>query len=118
MLYFSIHEGQDVFCAERSDEQVQRFYKKVLFPLLTMSKKLAPFKRSDGKSGRQDTSSDTILTNGASNQLRSAATDGAFRALKAFLIILDEFSAPIYQPDAEGSKHGLAWNARSSSAPR
>jgi phage terminase large subunit GpA-like protein len=112
LLYFAAHEGQDVFYSERSEDYAQVFYKKYVYPMVTESKDLAPLKRPDTRSGRQDTWQNTILTTGAAIQLRSAATDGAFRQIKAYFLVMDECSAAAYQAgkaDSEGDKTSLAW---------
>ncbi len=113
LLYYACHEGQDVFFSERSDGPLHYFYNKFLYPILTAEAgNVSHMKRPDGKQGRQDQWTDTILTNGASAQLRSASTNGSFRQLKAGFLVLDECSSKEYQPSAtnsEGDKPSLAW---------
>lgn len=108
LLYFAVHEGFDVFYTERTEQPLKKFYDSMLWPIADQSDAIKRKKPERGKFNWTDLPFD----NGTSIQLRSATTDGAFRQIKANLIVLDECSNEAYQAggaDSEGDKPSLAW---------
>ena len=110
MLYMACHEGDDVLYTERTDDACKTFYKDMLLPMLQASTKIAHLKRAEQTGSRQDTWSDTYLTNGAKIQLRSVTGDGFARQIKARWIVADEAGSKEYRSgraNSEGDKLAL-----------
>jgi phage terminase large subunit GpA-like protein len=110
-IYFGAHEGYDTIFYERSDGDAQKWHDDRLYPILTSSTALVGVLRPDSRSGVQDAWTDRYLRNGAVFQQRGVQTDGAFKAIRGFIVSIDEAGDPAFLgkgKDKEGNKVGLA----------
>jgi len=90
LIYFACWEAQDVIFYERATDDAQDFHDKKLLPILKASEALRHLVRDDSSADVKDAWSDIYLANGAVIQLRGVQIDGAFKAIRGFLVAVDE----------------------------
>ncbi|KQP33828.1 hypothetical protein ASF49_08145 [Methylobacterium sp. Leaf104] len=110
-IYYGAWEGYDTIFYERSDGDAQKWHDDRLYPILQASTALTSVLRPDSRSGVQDAWTDRYLRNGAVFQQRGVQTDGAFKAIRGFIVSIDEAGDPVFFATGkgkEGNKVGLA----------
>ncbi|MBI1689521.1 terminase gpA endonuclease subunit [Methylorubrum sp. DB1722] len=111
LIYFACWEAQDVIFYERATDDAQDFHDKKLLPILLASEALRHLVRDDAAADVKDAWADRYLSNGAVIQLRGVQIDGAFKAIRGFLVAVDEAGDPAFLAkgkNAEGNKVELA----------